>query len=236
MTDVYSRWKGWTDEDQFAHAKRGDLEYFRAELRVAGLPPAGASVLEVGFGNGEFLDVARRHRCNVTGSELLPDLVEKAQTAGFRAVTPAQFDSLADGSFDLIVAFDVLEHIAPEETIDFLLGLAQKVKPSGAIVLRYPNADSALGNPFQNGDPTHLNAIGWLKLTFYAAEAGLDVVGYRGASRRGFSTSFVHGIHRFTAGVYADIAGRLKRAIYFPALPVVLYNGNVVCTLRRRGG
>jgi len=233
MTDVYSRWKGWTDDAAFGHAKRGDDAYFLSELRDGGPLPKGAAVLEIGYGNGEFLDVARRQGWDVTGTELLPDLVEKARAAGFAAVAADRVGDLPDAGFDLIVAFDVLEHIPPEDTISFLGELVRTLKPNGTMILRYPNGDSALGNPFQNGDPTHVNAIGWLKMEFYASEAGLRITKYRGVRRRGFATSAVHGIHRLTAGVYATISGSVRRAIYLPALPVVLSSGNVVCILRR---
>src|SRR5688572_23382443 len=48
------------------------------ECRRAGLP-ANASVLELGFGNGEFLDWCRMARHRVCGVELIPELVERAR-------------------------------------------------------------------------------------------------------------------------------------------------------------
>ena len=152
---------------------------------------------------------------------------------GFEVVADTEIDTLPQGAFDLVAAFDVFEHIAPHSSVDFLRSLARRLRADGRILLRYPNADSWLGNAFQYGDPTHVNAIGTLKLDFYAAQAGLEVVAYRGARRRGFRASPIHGLHRITAGAYSSVAGTLRRAIHFPDVRVVLSTSNVVAVLRR---
>jgi SAM-dependent methyltransferase len=167
----------------------------------------------------------------VTGTELLPELVSAAQDAGFSAYGADGLAEVPDDSFDLIAGWDVFEHIDPAQSVDFLRALRTKLRPDGALFLRFPNADSWLGNAFQNGDPTHVNAIGAHKMTYYAHEAGLRIVLFRGARRRGFQTSVIHGVHRMTAGAYAEIAGTVRRAIYFPALKVVLSTSDVVCVL-----
>lgn len=75
-------------------------------------------------------------------------------------------------------------------------------------------------------------AIGSLKMQYLAARAGLEIVKYRGATRRGFATSVVHGVHAATAGTFARAVASIQKAIYFPGLPVVLSSSNVVCVLR----
>jgi SAM-dependent methyltransferase len=229
----YSDWKGWGTESVFATPDTGEADLFRRELREVVRSTTIHDVLEVGYGNGSFLAYCRDRGWNVTGAELLPELREAATHAGFPVVADDAVDTLPEESFDLVAAFDVFEHISPEHSIEFLRTLARRLRPGGHILLRYPNADSWLGNAFQHGDPTHVNAIGTLKLDFYAAQAGLDVVAYRGARRRGFRASAIHGVHRMTAGAYSTVAGALRRAIHFPGLRVVLSTSNVVAVLRR---
>ncbi|KQY47493.1 bifunctional 2-polyprenyl-6-hydroxyphenol methylase/3-demethylubiquinol 3-O-methyltransferase UbiG [Cellulomonas sp. Root137] len=228
---VYSAWKGWDEPEAFAAVARGDDAYFRSELREVCRFTRVRDVLEVGFGSGQFLGFCRRQDWAVTGTELLPELVSAAQDAGFTAYGADALDALPDASFDLITGWDVFEHIDPDQSVEFLRRLRAKLRPHGALFLRFPNADSWLGNAFQNGDPTHVNAIGAHKMTYYAHEAGLRIVLFRGARRRGFQTSVIHGVHRMTAGAYAEVAGTLRRAIYFPALKVVLSTSDVVCVL-----
>lgn len=228
----YTAWKGWGLDAGFGAATRGDHDLFTRELRGIERRTPVRDVLEVGFGNGVFLGYCRSRGWQVTGVELLPELREAAIATGFPAVADDEIDTLPEHAFDLVAAFDVFEHIDPDVSVEFLRSLARRLRPGGFLLLRYPNADSALGNPFQNGDPTHVNAIGTLKLDFYAQQAGLAVVEYRGTRRRGFRTSFVHGIHRLTAAPLAIASGAIRRAIHFPDLRVVLSSGNVVAVLR----
>ena len=237
MTDEsssdYVAWKGWVDGGSFATLGPGDAQYFSAELREARRNRALHDVLEIGYGNGTFLRFCADNGWHVVGTELLPELVAAGTAAGFDARDADDVADLPDGGFDLVVAFDVFEHIDPEQSIEFLSTLRDKLRPGGSIVLRFPNADSWIGNPFQNGDPTHVNAIGLLKMRYYATATGLEMQAFRGISRRGFSTSLVHGIHRMTGDVVARLVAGLARAVFLPALPVVLSTGNVICVLRR---
>ena len=228
----YTGWKGW-DQASFGTLQRGDAHYFRREVREAVAGTASPRVLEFGFGHGQFLEFCRQEGWDVSGVELLPELVDAANRAGFVAVRHDATDDLPDAAFDVAAAFDVLEHIDPAMTVDFLIDIRDKLRPGGYMVLRFPNGDSWLGNPFQNGDPTHTNAMGVLKAKYYAHEAGLELARFRAVSRRGFETSVVHGVHKWTAGLWIRLSAAVRRAIYFPDLPVVLSNGNVVCVLRK---
>jgi SAM-dependent methyltransferase len=227
----YTNWKGWSRED-FGVEGRGDRPYYRRELREL-VGDGTRQVLEIGFGNGAVLAFGRAQGWTMTGTELQPELVARAIEHGFDAHDSAALTDLPDAGFDGIIALDVFEHIDPEQSISFLSGLGRKLKPGGHIVLRFPNADGWIGNPFQNGDPTHVNAIGMLKMTYYAQAAGLRIASFRAAARRGFATSPIHGLHAVTAGTYARLSGAISGAIHFPGLPVVLSTSDVVCALTR---
>ncbi len=231
---AYLAWKGWGDQQPFGTLTAGEADYFRRELREA--TSAGhpvSDVLEVGFGNGTFLAYCRERGWNVAGTELGPESIAAGEQAGF-AVHPAEWvDAVPDDSFDLIAAFDVLEHIPQDDIVGFLSTLASKLRPSGTLILRFPNADSWLGNPMQYGDPTHVTRIGYLKMQYFALRAGFEIAAFRATKRHGFRTSFVHGIHSMIVGPVIALGAAIARAIYFPALPVVLSTSNVICVLRR---
>ena len=229
----YTDWKGW-GATHFGTLSRGDADYFSRETRESVPPGTVPEVLEIGFGNGVFLSYCRSRGWNVTGTELLPELVELARDAGYSAFQAEHLDTLPDSSFDLIAAFDVFEHIFPEQSVAFLTALASKLKDDGTILLRYPNADTWIGNPFQNGDVTHVNAIGALKMAYYAGESGLQIVRMRATRRRGFRTSVIHGLHKYTAGILIKIVAGISKAMYFPDVRVVLSSSNVVTTLRKQ--
>lgn len=229
----YVAWKGWVEETPFGHLDAGERQYFSAEMRqVLAQRPQIVDVLEIGFGNGSFLSYGREQGWNVTGTELDPELVTAGQALGFAVFPADHIDDIPDRSIDLIAMFDVLEHIPQDGIVGFLSSLKAKLRPGGVMILRFPNADSWIGNPLQNGDPTHVTAIGYLKMTYFALQANLEVVAFRGAKRRGFATSVVHGVHRLIAGPVVGGVAFLTRAIYFPGLPVVLATSNIVCVLR----
>jgi len=229
----YSQWKGWGTDNSFGQLGPGDADYFTRELRDATAGHDVRDVLEVGFGDGHFLGYAKSRGWNVLGTELSEHQVALGRAAGYDVHAPSYVDEVAEASLDLIVAFDVLEHIEQHEIIAFLSNLASKLRPDGRMLLRYPNADSAISNPLQYGDPTHVTHIGYFKMTYFAEAAGLTILNYRAPVRRGFRSSVIHGLHRITAGPVIAVSGAVKRALYFPGTPIVFSSYNAVCTLGR---
>jgi 2-polyprenyl-3-methyl-5-hydroxy-6-metoxy-1,4-benzoquinol methylase len=174
VRDGYVEWKGWS-EDAFGKVDRHASRYYTWHVERAVGRPAALSVLEIGFGNGAFLGWCRKRGWDVAGIELDPRLRAAAQRAGFAA--HADMAELpADQRFGLVAMFDVLEHIEVEEVVSFMRGLAQRLVPDGAILLRVPNGDSPFGGRHQHGDLTHVVAYGEFKLKQLAQLAGLKVV------------------------------------------------------------
>ena len=230
----YVEWKGWVDQTAFGFLSVGEAAYFTSELKDVRVDPHGIrDVLEIGYGNGAFLAHCRSKGWNVTGTELDPGLVQAGIDSGYEVFAADRMHMLAGRSFDLIAVFDVLEHIRQEAVPSFLTELSLMLREGGRMLFRFPNADSWLGNPLQNGDSTHVTAIGYLKMTFFALQSGLEIVTFRGARRHGFATSFANGIYALIAGPVIAVSARIKRALYFPGLPVVLTTSNVVCLVRR---
>jgi SAM-dependent methyltransferase len=57
--------------------------------------------------------------------------------------------------FDLITAFDVIEHFGKDEAIDVLHLIWKRLKPGGILILQTPNALSPWSNSLRYGDLTH---------------------------------------------------------------------------------
>ncbi|GAC1375454.1 MAG: hypothetical protein NVSMB40_13410 [Aquirhabdus sp.] len=138
--------------------------YYDIELKevTSNLDNKNIKVLEIGFGNGGFLTYAREKNWDIYGVEINDDLIATAKEKGFKAC--GSIDFLNDGTFDLIVAFDVLEHILPSDIIEFVNTIKSKLKKDGYFLARFPNGDSPIGMRNQNGDLTHVNAIGSEKI------------------------------------------------------------------------
>ena len=111
----YEDWKNWS-ELNFAEASVEENLYF-SKLRKKFKLSNDLDVLEIGYGNGSFLDFSRNAGWNVSGIETIPELINRASQNNFEVFT--NIDDVQK-RYDLIVAFDVLEHIKPEELLFFL--------------------------------------------------------------------------------------------------------------------
>ena len=169
----YTDWKQWHDA-QFGRCSRGDARYFSWHLARCH-PAKPSKVLEIGFGNGNFLGFARDRGMSCVGIETQAALRERARAAGIES-----YDTLGalapDRLFDLIAAFDVLEHIEQAALPALLQRLAGHLAPQGVLLFRVPNGESPLGRVFQHGDLTHVSTLGLSKFRQLAAGSGLAVV------------------------------------------------------------
>lgn len=178
--ESYRRWKGWGRPAAVEPLART----FAAELRGVRLS-ARASVLEIGFGQGIFLDWARAQGFVPVGIELNQALVESVRRRGHEAYHGHARDVLSQGfaPFDLVVLFDVLEHLTVEEILDLLSLLKSQLSAGGAIVARFPNGGSPFGRLYQHGDLTHCSVLTASSIEQAAIRCGLKVVAARNSAR-----------------------------------------------------
>lgn len=179
-SDSYSRFKGW-DDASFGRYKRHWAEFYRREIeacRGRDQPAARAlRMLEIGFGNGAFLGWARDQGHEVFGVEIERARLEAAVRAGFRAARSIEELGAFAGpeGLDVVVAFDVFEHLDADALISLLRQLSTILRPGGTVVARFPNGDSPFGRLNQHGDLTHRTAIGTVAVQQLAVEAGFTL-------------------------------------------------------------
>jgi 2-polyprenyl-3-methyl-5-hydroxy-6-metoxy-1,4-benzoquinol methylase len=111
--------------------------------------PDGFRILEVGCGSGNVLRVLQRlaeGRGEVQGLEVSDAAAEVARRRTGLTVTSGYLSDLdATASFDVIAAFDVLEHIADEAGV--LVQMRDRLRPHGRLILTVP-AHQSLWSPF----------------------------------------------------------------------------------------
>lgn len=231
----YRAWKRWS-ASEFARLNSGEAAYFRAELKRCGIPlEAPLAALEIGFGNGQFLAFARKQGWAVEGTELNHASIEVAQANGFHVHHVQTLDGFETGRFDLVVAFDVLEHIEQSHLLPFLQTVQRILKPGGSFVARFPNADSPFGLVNQHGDPTHVTAIGSEKARSLIAmlDAELRYVGPEAQPMR--APTLEHTVHRFVSRPFKALLDLSVRAIFYPRGNVSFSAVNLVMAFRTKG-
>ena len=229
----YLQWKAW-DDQAFCVLSAPEARYFDAELGNAGPPlPAGARVLEIGFGQGCFLTYAQSRQWQVTGTEVNPHLVTMGQARGLEVHLANDLSAWNDATFDLVVAFDVLEHVPAAAAFAFLQDLVRVLKPGKCAVLRFPNGDSPFGLMHQNADVTHVNAIGRGKVLYWAQALQAQVVSLKGQVQPVRGAGLVLGIYRLTVWPVRKLMNLLVRMFFLGGAPIDFSAANVVAVLKK---
>ena len=117
---------------------RARREVIAALIRRVAKPPAGARILEIGCGTGHNLAMLSQFG-RVDGLELDEQARAVAEQRLGRSVMKAplpEIAGVADQHYDLVGAFDVIEHIDNDRAA--LASIAAKIAPGGKLVMTVP--------------------------------------------------------------------------------------------------
>jgi 2-polyprenyl-3-methyl-5-hydroxy-6-metoxy-1,4-benzoquinol methylase len=182
-TRHYRNWHDGSDAD-FERMTTG----FAGKLTSLVPPNRATRVLEIGCGTGFALgglqklgytaikgidsdrgQIAEAHRRNLPA-----EWVPVKDTAAFLARHCE--------SFDIVLLFDVLEHVPPPDQIGFLRAIREALVPGGSIVVQVPNANAAIASRFRYIDWTHHCSFSEHSLDFVLHNAGFTEIEVREAS------------------------------------------------------
>jgi len=113
-------------------------EVLAALIRRLARPPAGAHILEIGCGTGHNLPMLAQFG-DVDALELDEEARTHAKKRLGREIMSAPLPELAgvaDRKYDLIGAFDVIEHIEDDRAA--IASIASKLRPGGRFVMTVP--------------------------------------------------------------------------------------------------
>lgn len=231
--EAYLEWKQWNPAN-FGQLSRREEADFAALIRRThiALPPR-AQVLEIGFGNGSFLEFGRRLGWQMDGAEANAGLVDCARAKGFTVIQAETLKPFRRESYDLVAAFDVLEHIPLESLPRFLLEVRRVLRSGGYFIARFPNGDSPVGRHIQNGDPTHCTAIGTIRARLLARQAGLDVC-YLGHEIQALWTGTSHTAHRLFSKPVRWAMNKFLNLVFSPRDPIPFCSPNLELVARKR--
>lgn len=126
-----------TAERRFRRSKK----FLDRVAALLGKPPAEIRLLDVGCSSGAFLGAAVRLGFNAEGVEPAPKAAQTAQAAGLKVHQGLlQEAGYADGQFDAITLFEVIEHL--KDPAELLRECRRILRPGGIMLIGTGNAGS----------------------------------------------------------------------------------------------
>ncbi|MGV3624635.1 MAG: class I SAM-dependent methyltransferase [Archangium sp.] len=150
----------------------GRRRVIRAVLKQHLLPRANRRILDVGCGSGGMFPLLSEFG-DVSGAEYSPDMRARAQ-AKFpgKRIEPCELPNvIPEGSFDLVTAFDVIEHV--DDAIGSLRTMKERLPFDGQLVVTVP----AFQFLWSHHDEVnfHKRRYGRMQLVSHLSSAGLKV-------------------------------------------------------------
>jgi SAM-dependent methyltransferase len=107
------------------------------------LPPTGLAVYEAGGGSTSFLPLDVLRRAHVTVVDIDENQIRSNDYAQETILGDVQSHRFAPGSFDLVICYNVIEHLADVGAA--LSGFCESLKPGGLMLIGAPNPKSLSG-------------------------------------------------------------------------------------------
>jgi 2-polyprenyl-3-methyl-5-hydroxy-6-metoxy-1,4-benzoquinol methylase len=224
----YITWKNW-NHNTFGKLNTSKRKYFDAQLSLINkkISP-NSKVLEIGFGNGDFLTYSQLNRWEISGTEVNKSLINLAKKNKFNVLNTSTLNNLISNQYDLIVAFDIFEHLNNKKLLYFLKQIKRISKKDGYLIARFPNADSPFGMPYQNGDISHLSSIGSEKCRYYSNKLHSKIVYIGGEKQILYSNSICGFIRNFLSIIVKKITDHFVNIFFLRGIQISFSASNLI--------
>jgi SAM-dependent methyltransferase len=176
----------------FAPSRPGDADFYAAigasgyyepdrwEFGVVRASVAASDdVLDIGCGQGDFLRSIKDRPGRTVGVDHNPLAIERLQSLGIEgyAADLAQLANVESESFDVVCAFQILEHVPSADTL--VRSALALLRPGGRLLISVPNRDRYMREGLEPLDhpPHHLSRWSERQFTALARRYGLELTG-----------------------------------------------------------
>ncbi len=155
--------------------------YFNKLIRDHFPSARNASILDLGCGHGALVHFARKAGYhNTTGVDRSPQQVAEAKRLGIDGVSEGDLmqtlQRLADGSQDMVITFDVIEHFTKNELIPFVDEVYQVLRKGGKWIIHTANGESPFFGRIRYGDFTHEQSFTRTSITQLLKSSGFSLI------------------------------------------------------------
>ena len=156
----YAELKQRTDVEQVRRDLALGRPYLRRLVKRFFPEDRNTRIVDLGCGSGALLlYLQQAGYLNMLGVESSPDQVEFARQLGVTGVIAADLLCFLRDSpgelYDVVVAFDVIEHFSKDEVLELLDHACRVLRPGGRLILHVPNAEGIFGSRIFWSDFTH---------------------------------------------------------------------------------
>jgi SAM-dependent methyltransferase len=141
-----TRHGGWDHEPFFASG-REHIDLLVTELTERGLLVTGGRALDFGCGVGRLTQALTAHFDDVHGVDISEAMVAEARALAtadrrptFHHNPQGDLALFADGTFDLVVTFLVLQHMPADDALGYVAEFVRVLSPHGIAVFQAPEA------------------------------------------------------------------------------------------------
>ena len=208
----------WSEKD-FGKVSPGSAMYYSQTFNFT--LKNQSNILEIGYGNGSFLEYFKNKGHIVYGTEINDILIDRGKNAGYKvfngwACDVKEFDEL---NFDLIALLDVAEHLTLNELEEFFLWASHRLTKEGILCLRFPEGSSPFGLSYQNGDFTHISTLTKTKISYLCQQNNLTIINYKDdklSSNKMCSFGILGKLTLLLMQFYSYILKLLLKIIFYP--------------------
>jgi len=168
---------------------RERLKVYLPYIAEAQRDTTGGEILDLGSGNGEWLELLKAEGYSVTGVDSNRILIDRCEQIGLAVIHGDLIEhlrTLPDSTLSAVTGFHILEHLHFYSVISLIDETRRVLKPGGRAIFETPNPENlTVGACSFYQDPTHHNPLvpGTLRFLF---------------EQRGFASVEILRLHKYT--------------------------------------